>query len=116
MDTDLSRSGLTAYRAVWLSDASAGTVSLTFNMRPGRLIQMKFVPGTGGTQPDDNYDVTILDSDSADILEAAGVNLDELVATWNTSTARVFLDGGVYTFTVAGAGNANTGTVILYLE
>ncbi len=116
VDTDLSKSGRTVYRIDWLSDDGDGSVSLPFTARAGRLIQIKFVPDGGGTQPDNLYDVTILDADSADILEAAGANLSQTVSTWNTSTARVFLDGGQYTFTVAAAGNAKGGIVYLYVE
>ncbi len=115
LDTDLSRSGLTAYRVAWLSDDGDGSVSLPFVTRPGRLIQYKIVPD-GTDVPTTLYDLTILDADSADILEAGGVDLSATVATWTTSTARVFMDGGTYTFTIAAAGNAKRGIVILYLE
>jgi hypothetical protein len=46
-------------------------------LRQGRAcsLQVKFVPNGGGTAADDLYDITLVDTDSVDVLGGAGANL-----------------------------------------
>ena len=107
--------GFTVYKLAWLSDDGAGTVSLPFTLRSGRLSQVKTVPSATAV-PTNLYDLTILDSDSADILQGDGADLSSTVAAWSAQTNEPYLEGGTYTFTIAAAGNAKGGIVYLYVR
>lgn len=106
----------TRYNLAWTSDDSAGTVALPFVARGGSLVQFKFYPGTGGTQPSNLYDVTITDADGFDILQGQGANLSNATATLYVVAAPGFMDGGTYTVNVSGAGNSKTGRIVLYVR
>jgi hypothetical protein len=44
----------------------------TLDIKRGRILQAKFVPGAGGSVPTDLYDVTLADADGADLLLGLG--------------------------------------------
>jgi hypothetical protein len=108
----------------WTSDAS-GDVSATTTVLPaGTVLGVAFTPGSGGTQPSDAYDVTLLCADhSVDVLAGEGANLSNATATHKqpmasnagtTGFARVWAHSGNYQLVVANAGNAKTGTVEVF--
>jgi hypothetical protein len=113
--------GVAKYSVAWTSDAAGAVSGNSFNVKRGRILQAKFVPGSGGTQPTDLYDVTLLDADSVDLLNGMGANrsnaassiLPALSGGGETMTQIAFFEGGAVTPVVAGAGNAKTGTLIL---
>lgn len=105
----------------WLSEnggANAGkaqkTTTYAYN---GVLERVVFVPDSGGTAPDNLYDVTVLDEDGYDVLSALGADLSN--AAYVTKTHADGL-GAVandkLTLTVDNANNAKGGVVILYLR
>ncbi len=103
----------------WTCDASGnvnGTGGQTANAYNGAIERLVTVPAGGGSAPSDNYDVTILDEDSTDVLLGAGVDRD----TANTEqVARASLGvvaNDKLTLNIANAGNAKGGTVYLYLR
>lgn len=108
------------YELAWTSTAG-GAVSGNALTVAGRLMQVKFVPNTGATQPTDLYDVTLVDQDSADMLTVDGVAYG---ANLSNATPKVLLfnppvvleTGGTLDLVVANAGNAKTGTVILWVQ
>jgi hypothetical protein len=99
-------------------------------MGPGSIVVVEFVPGSGGTQPTDLYDVDFVDaggesmfSDGASSPASIGANLSNSVAAHRVPVifgaagntyVRAWLHGGTYTPTVAAAGNAKTGTINIY--
>ena len=114
----------------WTSDAS-GDVSESItnilsdkNQFQGLLVRVDFIPGSGGSQPSANYDVTITDENSVDILAGQGANRSNsatesvapgLSLTDGTTTSLVPMPVlGSLTLTVENAGDTKTGTVILY--
>lgn len=100
----------------WVSDGS-GAVSgnTTTIVSPGSFIrQIAFVPGTSGLQPDNNYDATLLNTRSVDVLSGMGSNLS------NTAAAEAF-DLGLFVdqnatlqLVIANAGASNGGTLVIY--
>lgn len=121
-------SGITRYTLAWTSTAGGAVSGNPFSLRLGTLIQVKFVPGTGGTQPTNNYTATLVDTDGLDLLAGVGggTNLSNvtpslavpyfgLAATQKYS--RYYHDGSqVVDLVVAAAGAAKTGTVILFVR
>lgn len=81
----------------------------------GKVIEMVTVPAGGGSAPTDNYDLTITDANSYDILQGAGANRDT-ANTERAAPAAVSVAFGVLTLNVSNAGNAKSGTVILYIQ
>jgi len=86
----------------------------------GRLAQVKFIPNTGGTQPTNLYDVTIVDSDGASLLVIDsvdyGANLSNAAPQVNVLHPPVHLDGTkTLDVRVAAAGSGKTGIVQLWV-
>ena len=101
----------------WTSAASGGSVTENASTKyyTGKVIYAAFEPGA--TTPSDNYDVTVLDKNSNDILNGLGVD--------RSNAATVYVDeydglGAVansqITVTVANAGNSKTGSVYLWIR
>lgn len=108
------------YTLAWTSTAG-GAVSGNALTLAGRLVQIKFVPNTSTTQPTDLYDVTLVDSDGLDVLTIDGVsygaNLSNATPKLVSFTAPIVLaSGSTLDLTIANAGNAKTGTVILWVQ
>lgn len=113
------------YSIAWLS-AADGSFSETLTNVQGRLERVSFIPGSGGTQPSDLYDLVITDDNGIDVLAGQGANLSN--ATKSNICPGVPLKDGVTTsvvpMTVSGslavaitnAGNAKTGTIVLYVR
>ena len=106
---------------VWVSaaDGSVGVAlvdTTTENAYSGECLRLITVPATAADQPDDNYDVAILDEDGVDVLISAGMNRDET----NTEQAIASSLGAVANdklkLTVAAAGAGLGGTVYLYIR
>lgn len=105
----------------WASDASGAVSGIPSSAISGILERVVFVPGAGGVQPSDGYDVTLLDEDGLDVLAGQGANLSDtdkkqctpLVGDGTTTEQKVAIDGQL-SLTVANAGNAKQGRVKLY--
>ena len=112
--------GFIRYTWNWTSSsAGGGLVELGGIRLNGRVVELVTTPGTAGTQPDDNYNVMLEDPDGFDVLQTLGTNRDELnaedvpIVFAGTSLHPVVL--GSHTLKVAAAGNANTGTITMYV-
>jgi len=112
---------VTEYKLAWTSDAS-GDVSGAdgqFSLMRGLVWAVKFVPGTGGNQPTDLYDVKLNDADTVDLIVATGDNLSNSTSSRNIphkNNLPMFFEGGTVTLVVANAGNAKKGTVYIYMQ
>lgn len=110
--TDLG-AGLFEYSMAWVCDASGAVTENAVAVKRGYIRSVEFIPDGGGTAPSAAYDVTLIDAISvgADFVSAAGANLSATarsIATPNT----LFKGGNLYP-TVANAGNAKGGTIVL---
>jgi hypothetical protein len=112
-------------RFAWTSDAS-GNASASRDFVSGQIVRAVFIPGSGGVQPTNAYDITITDDDSRDVLQAQGADLSNSAAS-EVSPGTPLKDGtttsvvpkavcGALTLNVSNAGNAKSGTVVLYLR
>lgn len=120
-------SGITKYTCAWTSTAGGAVSANLFDIRRGTLLQVKFVPGTGGTQPTNNYTVALNDTDGLDVLAGVGqgTNLSNVtpslkVPYFGLAATQVFSpyfhDGSQQLdLVVAAAGAAKTGTVMLWI-
>ena len=120
------RTGIRKLDLAWTSHSSNGTVSGTDTtlFDGGEILRVVTVPGTSTPQPDDNYDITLLDPDGADVLLGRGANRDEA----NTEQIVPIMDDGQGTpqyfgrvfaigpleLNIATAGNSKEGQVIIY--
>jgi len=115
------RDGLLCYSIAWLSDAS-GNATGTISEIEGTIERIVYLPNTdSSTQPDDNYDVTLLDENGLDVLRGTGANLDEtnasqVVPTGGDAAVLPHATCGLLALAVSGAGAANVGTIRLYFR
>ena len=107
--------GITKYSIVWTSDASGNVSASTLDLRRGRLRQVKYVPGSGGSQPTSGYTATLIDADGVDLLAGGGATLSNSAATISAPTTPLFIESQTVTPTVSGGGNAKSGTINLYV-
>jgi hypothetical protein len=105
--------GITKYLIAWLSDGSGAVSGNSFDVKRGWLMQSRFIPDGGDTQPTDAYDLTILDGDGIDILQGDGGNLSN--AAPSAAHNPIFLPPGALTPTIAAAGAANGGQIALFV-
>jgi hypothetical protein len=124
--------GVTKHSIAWTSDAAGAVSGNTMSMPPGSIVAVEFIPGSGGTQPTNAYDVDFLDaegvsmfSDGAATPASIGLDLSNAAAAHRvpfihgaagSTYVRAWLQGGSgYQPTVAAAGNAKTGTIEIYV-
>ena len=102
----------------WTSNSADGgkATKTTTKAYTGEIIRLVTVPGTAGDAPDLNYDVILYDEDTTDVLMSAGLNRH----TSNTEQVLASSLGCVandkLSLSIADAGNANTGTVCVYIK
>lgn len=117
------------YSVAWTSDASGAVSGSTFDMAVGTIIAVEFTPGAGGLAPDSLYDVDLFDSQGVTMFDdgagtSIGGNLSAtesshkvpLVGLVGVTIYRRWHHGGAVELRVSGAGNANSGTVDIYLS
>ncbi|HEX4302838.1 MAG TPA: hypothetical protein VHZ78_08590 [Rhizomicrobium sp.] len=117
--------GYTKYSMAWVCSAGGAVAENPIEFKRGHIHQVKFMPDGGGTQPSDLYDVTLLDaiSGGVDFLTGTGANVSNAtrkigvpqVGDGTTALQRVFHEGGNLYPTVANAGNAKGGTIVLIM-
>lgn len=100
----------------WTSDASGNADLVTTMAYDGVIQRLVTVPAAGGAAPDDNYDVVILDADGFDVLLGAGADRDTANTEQVAASSLGVVAGDVLNLQVSGAGNANSGTVHLFIR
>ena len=104
-----------SYRMTWTSDGSGDVSATAVPIVSGLLRSVTVIPVTsGGTQPDNLFDVTLLDVDALDLLGGGGANCVNTGPTM-IDMGVVFPGGNVYP-TVANAGAANVGEIVIVVE
>jgi len=116
--------GVQKIKWVWVAtDAGVVAASTVTGENPtttfkysGEIARLVTIPGAAGLAPSADYDITVLDEDGCDVLMGAGVNR-------HTSNTEQVLGSslGICQYTtlslrIAAAGDANGGTVILYIK
>jgi hypothetical protein len=116
--------GYSKYSIAWVSSAGGAVAENAVTIKRGHIHLAKFIPDGGGTQPTDLYDVTLIDAiagaTGADYLAGTGVDVSNAARKISapqigngTATQPVFWEGGDLYPTVANAGNAKGGTIVL---
>ena len=101
----------------WLSAAGGNADQATTYTYDGALISVTFEPDSGGTQPTDNYDITITDANSVDVLAGNGANLSNAASVLKTTADGLgAVVASALTLNVTNAGNAKGGKVYLTLR
>lgn len=125
--------GVSKISLAWTCDASGNVSGNALTLGCGSIVVVEFIPGTGGTQPTDLYDVDFLDANGASMFDdgtgvSIGANLSNSIGVHRvpmmvgTNATPVFVrtwlqgaaGGNPYQLTVANAGNAKTGTVNIF--
>ena len=109
-------------RWTWVSDGSGDASGTdTEKIVLGTPMAVVFIPDTGGTTPADQYDVTILDADGADILRGQGADRAQTYSdtteqlTYGDATEPRTFDS-ILSLVVANAGNAKGGQIVMYFR
>ena len=107
---------ITRYSVAWTADAAGAVSGTSFDIKRGRFIALKFVPGAPA--PAAGYTVKLLDPDGADLLIGVGASL---AATASYGQVQITGLGGfcegfsAVTPTVSGAGNLAQGTFVAFV-
>lgn len=101
----------------WLSTDAGAVISQTTLAYDGVLERAVFIPDSAATQPTDNYDVTITDANSIDVLAGLGANLSNAATVVKThASGLTCVAGSKLTLNVTNAGDAKGGVVVLGLR
>lgn len=94
-----------------------GTVAkTTTKVFDGKIVGLATIPGSAGTQPTNLYDITITDAQGHDVLLGAGANRSNAATEYVAETSVAGVAGSKLTLNVANAGDAKTGTVVLFIR
>lgn len=116
--TRLSNEGVSRYTIEWTSDASgavSGNTAALSQITRGYLLQVRFEPSSGGTQPSDGYDATLVDAGGFDLLDGNGSDLSNSSTDYAVWNPRMFVDGAL-DLVIANAGSAKKGTVTIWVQ
>lgn len=110
---------ITKIAIAWVADGS-GNVDVTSTQKVSGLIaRCVTVPDSGGTQPDNLYDVVINDDNGVDVLVGGGTDRNETnaeqFAPLLSTYASVIVADTTLTIVVSNAGADNAGTLNLYM-
>lgn len=100
----------------WTSDGSGNATKTTTKTFSGKIERLVTVPGVGGDQPDDNYNVTINDQDSTDVLMGAGATRDDTNTEQVLASSLGIVANDTLSLVIDSAGAAKKGTVYLYIR
>lgn len=104
------------YAFAWTSAADGTTTVTTTTEVTGKVIEIVTVPGSGGTQPTNLYDLTLTDEDSVDILHGNGANRSNAANEYIVEASAGAVVNSKLTLNVTNAGASKTGTLYLYVK
>jgi hypothetical protein len=100
----------------WTSAADGTASESTVNVFTGEILRLVTIPGADADQPTDQYDITVADEDSTDVLMGAGANRSNANTEQVVSTSLGCVANDKLTINVSNAGNVKKGTAILYVR
>ena len=100
----------------WTSDGSGDASETNDTELTGKIIEIVTVPGSGGSQPTDQYDLTITDNNSIDISHGNGANRSNASNEYITEANAGAVVNSKLTITVANAGDTKTGDVYIFVK
>lgn len=114
--TEVTHRPLRLVKFAWTSSAGGAADATSTGYFTGVIEKAKFVPGAGGSQPTDNYDVVINDADGDDVLAGGGANRSNASTQWVQGSSLGAVVESQLTLAVTNAGDAKTGEVHLYIR
>ena len=109
----------------WTSDGSGNATVVSEFAVSGAISRVVFIPSASAA-PTLNYDVTLTDSDSIDVLSGQGANLSDTASysvcpgiplkDGTTTSTLLVIVNGILTLNVSNAGASKSGKVILYVR
>ena len=99
----------------WTSSAGGAADKQTVNTYAGAIQRVVTIPGTGGVQPT-SYTVTVVDDDGADLLFGNGATRSTTATEQIAASSLGIVAGSKLYLHVTGAGNAKSGTCIVYIR
>lgn len=110
--------GVRRWQSTWTSTAGGAVSGNTLGIPSGDVFQIEFVPGTGGTQPTDLYDVQLNTGvGTVNLLGTSGDNLSQTTSKIVQLVPPYFHDGmAELDLVIANAGASKTGTVIVWVR
>ena len=93
---------------------AAGQINKTTYKYTGEIVRL--ITDPGATAPSDNYDVSVLDDDGYDVLMGAGADRDTVTTEQQLASVLGVCINSQLRLNIANAGDAKTGTVILYIK
>lgn len=112
------------YALSWTSSAGGAVSANPFSVVPGDILRVQCVPGSGGTQPTDLYDMKLTDIYGFDIVDGQGSDLRNVVpdagdpGNMQFTTPYYFPGSTSHTLdlVIANAGNAKNGVCTLWIR
>jgi hypothetical protein len=120
-ETKGNKGALEVIKWAWTTDSvngavvaatAAGAINKTTFKYTGMLVKLVTVPTDG---PTDNYDLTIIDSNSVDVLCGSGTDRDTTAPEYVSSSSLGFVLDSQLSLLIASAGNSKSGVVYLYI-
>jgi len=97
--------------------ANAGkAVVTTTKAYSGEIIRLVTIPGAAPDAPTDDYDVSVFDEDTTDVLMGAGANRDTTNTEQVLASSLGCVANDTLTLSISAAGNAKKGTTIIYIR
>lgn len=100
----------------WTSDGSGNADGATTKPYTGEIVRLVTVPAAAGAAPTDNYDITVVDEDSTDVLMGGGANRDTANTEQVLASSLGVVVGDVLTIHVTNAGASKQGTTYVYIR
>lgn len=102
-------------KAAWTSDSAGAASGTTTEYYDGLIYRLITVPGTTTDAPTDNYDITVVDKDSVDVLMGAGADRDATATEYVVADDLGAVSESQLTFAVTNSGDVTKGTIHLYI-
>ena len=102
------------FKLEWTSTAGGAASDVTTVPVYGRVVALVTIPDAVAV-PTVSYDVTVTDAEGYDVMQGAGANRSDTATETAVPTA-YSVAFGMLTIAVANAGDAKSGTVVLYVD
>jgi hypothetical protein len=115
--TETTHTSVKKIKFAWTSGTGGegGTASATTTYAYDGKIEL-LTTDPGSTAPTDNYDITLTDGDSVDVLAGAGANRDTTNTEQAVASSLGVVAGSKLTLNVTNAGDAKEGVVYVYIR
>ena len=114
--TEITHTSVKKIVMPWVSDADGDAVVETTKVYDGKIIAVAIIPGAGGVQPTDEYDLALTDALGIDLLLGGGSDASNAAPAIINEFLTLAAAGEKLTLTVSNAGAAKEGTVVVYLR